>query len=103
MEPLLGLRVPVAAAAFLLTWSAAINVASGHEDHGNLRRSEKAGGRSVKVKMFEGSGKMGFDSKINTLGLSEYRAAHSLQNATAVTPSRTRLGGSALGRTVRSP
>jgi hypothetical protein len=57
------LRVPVAAAAFLLTWSAAINV--WHEDHGNFSAGQpgdpKKAARVVKVKMFEGSGKMGFD------------------------------------------
>jgi uncharacterized cupredoxin-like copper-binding protein len=60
-------RVPVtvAAVAFLLTSSAAINVASGHEAHGNFSAGEpgdpKKPARVVKVKMFEGNGKMGFE------------------------------------------
>src|SRR4051794_13099251 len=57
--------VTVAAIAFLLMSATAINVASGHEDHGNFSAGEpgdpKKPARAVKVKMFEGSGKMGFE------------------------------------------
>ena len=58
-------HVTIAAVAFLLTSATAINLASGHEDHGNFSAGQpgdpKKPARVVKVKMFEGSGKMGFD------------------------------------------
>ena len=58
-------HVIVAAVAFLLTSSTAINLASGHEDHGNFSAGQpgdpKKPARVVKVKMSEGSGKMGFE------------------------------------------
>jgi uncharacterized cupredoxin-like copper-binding protein len=58
-------HVAVAAAAFMFTSSAAITVAPGHEDHGNFSAGQpgdpKKPARVVKVTMFEGSGKMGFE------------------------------------------
>jgi uncharacterized cupredoxin-like copper-binding protein len=62
---MLRAHLTVAAVALLLTSSTAINVASGHEDHGTFSAGQpgdpKKPARVVKVKMFEGSGKMGFD------------------------------------------
>ena len=63
---MLRVHLTVAAVALLLTSSTAINVASGHEDHGSTFSAGQPGdpkkpARVVKVKMFEGSGKMGYE------------------------------------------
>jgi uncharacterized cupredoxin-like copper-binding protein len=57
--------VTAAAVALMLTATAAVTVASAHEDHGTFSAGKpgdpKKPARVVKVKMFEGSGKMGFE------------------------------------------
>jgi uncharacterized cupredoxin-like copper-binding protein len=57
--------VTAAAVALMLTATAAVTAASAHEDHGAFSAGKpgdpKKPARLVKVKMFEGSGKMGFE------------------------------------------